>query len=80
MSGKYRRNYELATEAAMHFARRSAFDNDRVADGIIGPFNSGSTMRAQSLIKHIPIMQLSPSATSPLLSDDNLSIFCKNSS
>eukprot|EP00942_MAST-04A_sp_MAST-4A-sp1_P010943 g10943.t1 len=66
------RNYELATEAAMHFARRSAFDNDRVADGIIGPFISGSTMTVQSLIKHIPIMQLSPSATSPLLSDDNL--------
>ena len=64
------RNIELATEAAMHFTKRSSFENDRVADGIIGPFNSGSAMKVQSLVKHIPIVQVSPSATSPLLSDD----------
>ena len=64
------RDEELATEAAMHFTQRSSFENDRVADGIIGPFNSGPSMKVQSLIKHIPIVQLSPSATSFLLSDD----------
>ena len=46
----------------------AAFENEG-ADGVIGALSSGPTMSLQDLLKHKQILQLSPSATSPTLSN-----------
>ena len=58
-----------AAAAGSYFIAGEVFNDGRGADAIIGAFSSGPSMSLQSISKIRQVLQLSPSSTSPALSD-----------
>ena len=63
------RSMPYAAAAGSYFLSGTAFANKEPVDVVIGAFSSGPSMSMQSIIKLNNVLQISPSSTSPALSD-----------